>query len=98
MLDITRHFLRANQHALDFRVAGRSEVRSRVRMDWQSRLRKQLERGFLQTAFGYSEADLHRACSCIDCGAGAPAREDLVSANSSFVKHDRVPSWQTTPS
>ena len=63
MLDVARHLLRANQHALDLRIAGGSEIRARVDVDLQARLREQLQRGLLQTAFGNSDAHLHRAIS-----------------------------------
>src|SRR5450755_606558 len=57
-------------------------------MDLKAGLSKKLEGGVLQAAFGNADADFHRA---------TPEPEVGVLTTIALVKHDRVPSWQTTP-
>src|SRR6185437_10441948 len=89
VFDVAGHLLRANQHALDFRVAGRGEIRARTGVDFQAGVREERECGLLQAAFGNADAELHRMAPC---ATGAAATAIFL------VKQDRVPSWQTSPS
>src|SRR5205814_9458884 len=104
MLDVSRHLLRPDQHALNFGIASRSKIRSRIRVDRQSRLRKKLQCRLLQTALWNSKLDFHHAISCESSikSEGAPPNAVFVGWGLSipqitFVTHDLVPSWQTTP-
>ena len=47
MFNVPRHLLRANQHALDFRIASRCEVRTRIGVNGQTGLCKELQGGVL---------------------------------------------------
>src|ERR1700739_92019 len=91
MLHVARHLLRTNQHAVDLRVSGGCEIRSAVGVRRQPRVLEQLQRRFLQTAFGNPDAHFHRA-SLATLASDSGCRTGKAS-----VKQDRVPRWQTTP-
>ena len=59
VLHVSRHLLRANQHALDVGIGGARRVRPAVGVDVESGARKQLQRRLLQTAFGNANAQFH---------------------------------------
>jgi len=57
---VARHFLRANQHALDVGIVDRGEVRSRADVDIEAGAREELDRRVLQRAFRDAEFQFHR--------------------------------------
>ncbi len=57
--DVTRHFLSANQHALDLGIVDRREVRSRAHVDVEAGTCEELNRRVLKRAFGNSQLELH---------------------------------------
>jgi hypothetical protein len=58
--DIARHFLRADQHALDLRIVDRRKVRSRVDAQDVAGALKQLDRRVLQRSLRNAQSQLHR--------------------------------------
>ena len=52
ILDVARHFLRADQHALDFVIVDGGKIGARADIDFVARAAKKLQRGFLQASFG----------------------------------------------
>src|SRR5262249_4450717 len=85
--DVPRHLLRADQHALDFGIVDRREVRSRARVDGVAGARKQLHRRVLQRAFRDAESEFHirvHPCPSVAFYSGR--------------KHVRAPGWHTLPS
>src|SRR5215208_2229836 len=57
--DVPRHFLRADQHALDLGIVDRREVRTRADVDVEPRSGEQLHRRILEGSFGYAEFQFH---------------------------------------
>ena len=53
--DISGHLLRANQHALDFRIVDRRIVRARARVDIETRAGEQLDGCVLQRSLRDAE-------------------------------------------
>src|SRR6185369_11417036 len=88
VLDITRHFLRTDQHALQLRIVRARIVRAPIRINLETGRRKQRDRCVLQTTFWNSQADFSHYTT-----------SELVAAIViGFVKQERVPSWHTSPS
>jgi hypothetical protein len=54
---VARHFLRADQHAVDLRVVDGGKVRARARVDVEARAPEQVNRGVLQRALGDAELE-----------------------------------------
>src|SRR5262249_35279855 len=107
---VPRHFLCANQHALELRIVDRRKVRPRTDVDVESRAREQLNGRVLQGAFGNSELQFHVKSSNTE---GTEKTEShgglrswsaysvasvLVPLASVLKKHVRSPVWQTLPS
>src|SRR5690349_8092295 len=86
MFDVTRHLLRTNQHALDLGIIRACAVRAAARVNVEAGACKQLQCRLLQAALRDAEPQLHARVSAAVCSGSAR------------VKHERVPSWQTTPS
>src|SRR4029077_18415816 len=80
MLDITRHLLGADQHALNFRIVDGREIGAAVGVNVEPGAREQCHGRVLEAALRNSKPDLHRTTS------GVAASAMLL------VKHDRVPS------
>ncbi len=55
VLNVARHLLRADQHALDFLIIDGGKIRTRADTDFIARATKKLQRGFLQASFGQSQ-------------------------------------------
>src|SRR5262249_37149898 len=80
--DVPRHLLRADQHAFDFRIVDRGEIRTRADIDVEPRAREQLHGRILQRALGDAEPKLHRR----------------VTPSARGKKQLRSPVWHTLPS
>src|SRR6202020_2765227 len=91
MLDVARHFLRTDEQAFNLRIVGCGKVGARTGVDAQTGASEQTECGFLQTSLGNAQTKLHRCAPASSPRVGAP-RE------SSWVKQDLDPVWQTLPS
>src|SRR5262249_31082952 len=61
--EVARHLLRADQHAVDFRIVDRREVRARADVDVEAGAGEQLHRRVLERPFGNPELEFHRASS-----------------------------------
>ena len=59
VFDVARHFLRADQHALDFGIVDAGEVGAAAGGDLEAGAAEQIDGGVLQAAFGNAEFELH---------------------------------------
>ena len=84
--DVARHLLRADQHAVDFRIVDRREVRPRAGVDVEPGAREEVNRRVLQRAFRNPELDL--------VGHVVTMRRSVAE----WLKHVRSPVWHTLPS
>src|SRR5687768_12505640 len=82
LADVARHFLRANQHALDFRIVDGGEVGPRADVDVEAGAREQLDGSVLQRPLGEAQLELH----------------GIVTPSARFEKQLRSPVWHTLPS
>jgi hypothetical protein len=82
LADIARHFLRANQHALDLGVVDRGKYDACVDVDVESGAREQLNRRILERALGKTQLQLH----------------GIVIPSARRLKQVRSPVWHTLPS
>src|ERR1700752_2889961 len=85
MLDISRHLLRAHQHALNLRIVDRREVAASIREDPPPRPLKQRDRSVLKATLRNSQFQFVRLAH-------------FASIATFFVKQLTVPSWHTRPS
>ena len=63
VLHIPRHFLRANQHALDFGIVDRRKIRAAAGRDIETGFTEKIDSGVFQAAFRECRVQLHRCCS-----------------------------------
>ncbi len=59
VLHVARHFLRADQHALDFGIVDRGKIRAAAGGDVEARAAEQIDGGVFQAALGNAELQLH---------------------------------------
>jgi len=85
VFDVARHFLSANEHAVNLGISRACEVGAAVSEDGKSGAREQLQRGLLQTTFRNTKLNLHGWTASMLCFCS-------LAENSRRVKQDRVPS------
>ena len=59
VFDVARHFLRADEHALDFGIVDGGEIGAAAGGDLESGAAEQIDGGVFQAAFGNAELELH---------------------------------------
>ena len=59
VFDIARHFLGADEHALDFRIVDGGEVGAAAGGDVEAGAAEEVDGGVLEAAFGNAEFELH---------------------------------------
>ena len=60
VLDVARHFLRADEHAFDFGIVDGGKVRAAAGGDVEAGAAEQVDGGVLEAAFGDAEFELHQ--------------------------------------
>ena len=60
VLNVTGHFLGANQETIDFGIGGGGEIGAAIGVGGKPGAGEQLQRCFLQAAFGNADAEFHR--------------------------------------
>ncbi len=66
VFDVAGHFLRADEHALDFGIVDAGEVGAAAGDDLESGAAEQIDGGVFETAFGNAEFEFHVRLSSVD--------------------------------
>jgi hypothetical protein len=61
VLDVARHFLGADEHALEIGIVDGREIAARAGADVEAGAAEEIDGGVFETAFGDAEFELHRS-------------------------------------